>query len=455
MTVAKPTILVIDDEKNILSSLKTALSLEGFSAVVAGSGEVGLEKLEEETIDLVLLDVKLPGIDGIEVLKRIRRRKPHLHVVMMSGHGTIQTAMEAVKLGAIDFIEKPLSTERLVLTIRNALRLEKLEQENIELRAEWDKQFRIVGSSPQLAKVLEQINITGPTQSRVLILGENGTGKELVARAIHEAGPRASRAFVKVNCAAIPSELIESELFGHVKGAFTGASSARKGKFELADGGTIFLDEIGDMKLEMQSKLLRVLQEGEFERVGGENTISVDVRVISATNRDLEKMVNEGVFRQDLYYRLAVIPIAVPPLREHADDIPELVEYFCARICQENNRSPVSLSEDAISLLKSYSWPGNVRELQNIIERLVIMNREEIIDRSDVEAALPQTLQIPGEQTVPDDKPLKEVVSDFERLVIEQSLRRNAGHVSRTAKQLGLERSHLYKKMRAYGIKPR
>ena len=453
--MASPTILVVDDEKNILSSLKSALSLEDFEVVLAGSGELALKRLEEEAVDLVLLDVKMPGIDGIETLKQIKKQLPSLPVVMMSGHGTIQTALDAIRQGAVDFVEKPLSTERLVLTISNALHLENLQRENRDLRADLDESIEIIGSSPALREVLEQVRVTAPAESRVLILGENGTGKELIARAIHSASPRAANPFVKVNCAAVPAELIESELFGHVKGAFTGAVAARKGKFELANGGTIFLDEVGDMKLEMQSKLLRVLQESEFERVGGEKTISVDTRVISATNRDLDRMVAEGEFRQDLYYRLAVIPITIPPLRERLEDIPELARHFAARTCARNNRPQVSFSDEGIEVLLTHSWPGNIRELQNIVERLVILSRGEEIGPETVAAALPAGDVSPSSIAALSVGDLKEMVSEFERAAIEQALQRNMGHVSNTARQLGLERSHLYKKMRAYGIKPR
>ena len=453
--MGSPTILVVDDEKNILSSLKSALSLEDFEVVLAGSGELALKRLEEEAVDLVLLDVKMPGIDGIETLKQIKKQLPSLPVVMMSGHGTIQTALDAIRLGAVDFVEKPLSTERLVLTISNTLQLETLQRENRDLRADLDESLEIIGSSPALREVLEQVRVTAPAESRVLILGENGTGKELIARAIHSASPRTAFPFVKVNCAAVPAELIESELFGHVKGAFTGAVAARKGKFELANGGTIFLDEVGDMKLEMQSKLLRVLQEGEFERVGGEKTISVDTRVISATNRDLDKMVAAEEFRQDLYYRLAVIPITVPPLRERLEDIPELARHFAARTCARNNRPQVGFSDEGIEALTTHSWPGNIRELQNVVERLVILSRGEEIGPGAVASALPPGDLSPGGLPTFSSGDLKEMVSEFERAAIEQALQRNRGHVSNTAKQLGLERSHLYKKMRAYGIKPR
>ena len=451
----EPIILVVDDEKNILTSLKTALSLEDFSVLLAGSGELALKRLEDDDVDLVLLDVKMPGIDGIEALRRIKDRRPQIPVVMMSGHGTIQTALEAVRLGAVDFVEKPLSTERLIVTIRNALKLETLKRENLDLRADLGEQLEIIGSSTALAEVLEKVGVTAPAESRVMIRGENGTGKELIARTIHAASPRASRPFVKVNCAAVPAELIESELFGHVKGAFTGAIAPRKGKFELADSGTVFLDEIGDMKLEMQSKLLRVLQEGEFERVGGEQTITVDVRVISATNRDLEKLVADEVFRQDLYYRLAVIPITVPPLRDRLEDIPELVEFFNERICNKNNRRQVAFDDEAMNMLRMHSWPGNVRELQNIVERIIILTKGDRIGPQDVAAALPVSIQAGEMGLISPGKPLREMVAEFEKMAIEKAIKLNSGQVSNTARQLGLERSHLYKKMRAYGIKPR
>jgi two-component system nitrogen regulation response regulator NtrX len=453
--LSRAKILIVDDERNILSSLKTALSLEDFSVVVAGSGEIGLEKLEQEAVDLVLLDVKMPGLDGLETLRRIKRNYSGLPIVMMSGHGTIQTALEAIRLGAIDFVEKPLTTERLFVTLQNALQLDRLERENLEMRAGLEEEFKIVGESRAINEVHEQIRFTGPSQSRVLIHGENGTGKELVARAIHAASPRADKPFVKVNCAAIPSELIESELFGHVKGAFTGALAARKGKFVLADGGIIFLDEIGDMKLDMQSKLLRVLQEGEFEPVGSEDTVKVDVRVISATNRVLENLIREEKYRQDLYYRLAVIPINVPPLRERLDDIPLLIDYFSELICRENHRPKVAFAPEVPELLKTHTWPGNVRELKNIVERLIILSKEDLIGTGEVAEVLPTTTVAPDSSMLISGKPLKYLVSDFEKLVIEKALKRNAHHVSKTASELGLERSHLYKKMRAYGISPR
>lgn len=448
-------LLIIDDEKNILTSLKTALSLEGFQVLVAGSGEIGLEKLKNEKIDLVLLDVKMPGIDGIETLRLIKKDYPPMPVVMMSGHGNIQTALDAIRNGAIDFVEKPLSTERLIVTIRNTLHIEELVKENIQLRCGDSSELDIIGNGSGMKEVVDNIKTVAPTNTRVMIRGENGTGKELVAKAIHFSSPRAQKPFIKVNCAAIPDELIESELFGHVKGAFTGAMGARKGKFELANGGTIFLDEIGDMKLEMQSKLLRVLQEGEFEPVGGEQTIKVEVRVISATNRDLEQMISDEQFRQDLYYRLAVIPIQVPPLRERLEDIPELVTHFSRIICNENNRSLVSFSSEALSKLKTHQWPGNVRELKNVIERLIILSRSSEIVQKDISLVLPTLPSSPTSDVALYGKPLKDLVADFERKAIEKALERNDSHVSNTARELGLERSHLYKKMKSYGVNPR
>ena len=448
-------LLIIDDEKNILTSLKTALSLEGFNVSVAGSGEIGLEKLKQEKTDLVMLDVKMPGIDGIETLRRIKKDYPGMPVVMMSGHGNIQTALDAIRNGAIDFVEKPLSTERLIVTIRNTLHIEELEKENIQLRCGDSSEIDIIGSGAGMREVVDNIKTVAPTTTTVMIRGENGTGKELVAKAIHFSSPLRDKPFIKVNCAAIPDDLIESELFGHVKGAFTGAMGARKGKFELANGGTIFLDEIGDMKLEMQSKLLRVLQEGEFEPVGGEQTIKVNVRVLSATNRNLEKMIAEEQFRQDLYYRLAVIPIQVPPLRERLEDIAELVTHFSRIICNDNNRSLVSFSEEAISKLKTHQWPGNVRELKNIVERLIILSKTSEISRKEITLVLPSMVAMPTSEVALHGKPLKDLVADFEKKAIEKALERNDSHVSNTARELGLERSHLYKKMKAYGVNPR
>jgi len=451
--VNNTTILIVDDEKNILGSLKTALSLEGFTIVLADSGESALSILARKTIDLVLLDVKLPGMNGMDVLKSIRKSDSTLPVIMMSGHGTIQTALDAVRLGAFDFIEKPLSTDRLMVTISNVLKMNRLQQENDELRTS-DDNYQLVGSSKAMQEIADKIKITANTMSRVLILGENGTGKELVARAIHGLSGRAGKPFIKVNCAAIPDDLIESELFGHVKGAFTGAMAARKGKFSLANGGTIFLDEIGDMKLEMQSKLLRVLQEGEFEPVGGEETISVDVRVISATNRDLDAMIASDEFRQDLYYRLAVIPITIPPLQDRLDDIEELTLHFSSLICAEYSRPEVTFSNEAIAELKKYNWPGNVRELRNMVERIIILNQKSSIEAADV-TALISSGSSQAETIATFGQPLRELSSNFEKLVIERALDRNDNNVTNTARELDLERSHLYKKMKAYDINPR
>jgi two-component system nitrogen regulation response regulator NtrX len=447
-------ILIVDDEKNILSSLKTALSIEGFTVTIADSASLALQLMKKASFDLVLLDVKMPGIDGMSFLKTIKEREPALPVIMMSGHGTISTALEAIKLGAIDFIEKPLSSERLIVTISNVLRIHKLQRENQELKFGEQHKYQLVGSSKSMLDLMEKVKITSGSNSRVLVLGENGTGKELVARAIHALSDRSDEAFIKVNCAAIPDELIESELFGHVKGAFTGAMAARKGKFTLANGGTIFLDEIGDMKLEMQSKLLRVLQEGEFEPVGGEETISVDVRVISATNRNLEELIEKDQFRQDLYYRLAVIPLAIPPLRERLEDIEELVDHFISQVCTEYNRPSVHFDEGAISLLKTYTWPGNVRELKNTIERLIILNSKSQITADEVAPVVNFSKSAGGEIPVA-GKPLRDLVGEYEKKVIEKALERNLNNVTNTARELDLERSHLYKKMKAYDIKPR
>jgi len=367
------TILIVDDEQNILVTLSRALKLEGYRTEVAGGGRIGLDKLSTQPVDLVLLDVKMPDMDGLAVLQNILQNHPSLPVVMMSGHASIEIAVKAVRMGAADFLEKPLSSEKVLVTISNALAISRLTRENQDLKTLAGLHTEMVGTSQPMQALYEQIKLVAPSNGRVLITGENGSGKELVARAIHENSHRSKGPFIKVNCAAVPNELIESELFGHEKGSFTGASQQRRGKFELADSGTIFLDEIGDMPLSMQAKLLRVLQEGEIERVGSSETLRVDVRVISATNQDLQSSINTGGFREDLFYRINVIPIALPSLREHKEDIPILAEHFTKLACENNNRRLKTFSEDAMKRLLEYEYPGNVRELKNSIERLVIM----------------------------------------------------------------------------------
>ncbi len=450
--MARSLVLVIDDEPNILSSVRRALELEEFRVEVAGSGPIGLEKLNDKEFDLVLLDVMMPEMDGLQVLAKIREEHPGVVVVMMSGNASIETAVSATKLGAQDFIEKPLSSDKLLLTISNSLSLSQLRKEKAELLARVGGNFAMLGSSKAMASIFDKISKTAPSNGRVLITGENGTGKELVARAIHQHSKRSDQPFVKLNCAAIPSELIESELFGHEKGAFTGATQQRRGKFELADGGTIFLDEVGDMNPSAQAKVLRVLQESELERVGGAETISVDVRVVAATNKNLEKEIAEGRFREDLYYRLNVVPIELPPLRERRSDIPELVQSFIKMACDSNDMTPMTISSRAVSLLMQHGWPGNVRELKNSIERLVILSGGvPQIDADAVSEALPSVKGVRG--SYKKGVSLKDLVAASEREIILGALQDNEGHVSNTAKELGIERSHLYKKMKALGIK--
>jgi len=451
----EPLVLIVDDEPNIRSSLQLALEVEGFRVQTAGSGFDGLRILRERTVDLVLLDVVLPDVNGLELLRLLRREGNEVPAVVMSGHGTIEMALEATRMGAADFLEKPLSTEKILLTLRNVLRLDSLARENADLRQQVQRRHEMLGSSGALGALRERIARAAPTNARVLITGEHGTGKELVARALHESSRRRDAPFVKLNCAAIPGELIESELFGHEKGAFTGAQRARKGKFELADGGTLLLDEIGDMRLEAQAKLLRVLQEGELERVGGEHPIAVDVRVVAATNKNLEQEIREGRFREDLYYRLNVVPLRTPPLREHLEDVPELARSFVRQVCEENALPAVNLDEGALAALQAYSYPGNVRELRNLCERLVILNREREIGAAAVRATLPP----PGEAAAGEaglgyrpEVPLRDLLEAAERSYVLAALDHAGGKVATAAKALGLERSHLYKKLRALGI---
>ncbi len=452
--MARSTLLIIDDEPNILTTLRRALELEGYGVEVAGSGPLGLEKLAECDIDLVLLDVVMPELNGVQVLERIRETHPDVSVVMMSGNATIDTAVAATKLGAHDFVEKPLSSDKLLLTVQNALSFAQMSAENATLRQKARTEFQMIGTSSAMQVIYDKISKTAPTNGRVLITGENGTGKELVARAIHDNSRRTEGRFIKLNCAAIPSELIESELFGHEKGAFTGATQQRRGKFELADGGTLFLDEIGDMNPNAQAKVLRVLQEGELERVGGHDTIHVDVRVIAATNKTLSTEIAEGRFREDLFYRLNVVPIELPPLRERRDDIAELVKHFLKLVCDANGHKQKTISPSAVTLLMQYDWPGNVRELRNVVERLAILTGEvDQIGDTDVLDALPSVKPVKG--AYQRGMSLKELVAASERNIIVEALNENNHHISNTAKDLQLERSHLYKKMKALGINPR
>lgn len=446
------TILVVDDEKNIRLSLSRSLEIEGYQCVTADSVAGALEAVKAEAPDLVMLDVKLPDGDGLDVLRWMKRDHAETPVIVMSGHGTIEMALEAIRAGAHDFVEKPLSTEKMLITIANAVRYQGQRRELKDLRDELRESSELLGRAAAMERLREIIGLAAPSQGRVLITGESGTGKELVARAIHTGSRRAQGPFVKLNCAAIPSELIESELFGHERGAFTGAHQARKGKFELAHKGTLFLDEIGDMRLDVQAKLLRALQEGEIERVGGARTIAVDVRVVAATNQDLPERVADGRFRGDLYYRLAVVPIVVPPLRARREDIPLLATNFVARASTDNAMGPKRLTDDALSELAAFDWPGNVRELKNACERLVILTLEDVIDGGRVRQLLGDVRAVSGGLWRP-GVPIRDLLADAEREIIVAALDANGGHMTQTAEALGLERSHLYKKLRALDIK--
>ncbi|UCF56959.1 MAG: sigma-54-dependent Fis family transcriptional regulator [Deltaproteobacteria bacterium] len=447
------TILVVDDEESIIQSLDGILTDEGFEVISAKSGAAALEKIEEVIPELVLLDIWMPGMDGIEALVKIKETNSNLPVVMMSGHGTIETAVKATKLGAYDFIEKPLSLEKVLLCINNALDYSRLEEEISLLKEKEKYKYKITGNSEAIINLKEQIRVVAPTNAWVLISGENGTGKELVAHTIHRQSKRSHKPMVEVNCAAIPEELIESELFGHEKGAFTGAGAMKKGKFDLAHEGTLFLDEISDMSLKAQSKTLRILQEQKFERVGGSRTIHVDVRVIAATNKDLEAEIEKGTFRDDLYFRLNVVPITVPPLRERVEDIPELVDEFLQAISLRTNLESKEFSKEAIDILKKYYWPGNVRELKNLVERLVIMTPEKMIHEKDIPPPFNQASDIKkvSESSLMDGS-FKEAKMRFEKAFIARKLREFNGNISQTAEAIGIERSNLHKKIKAYGL---
>ncbi len=446
-------VLIVDDEPAIQATLRGVLEDEGYRVTTVGTGADALSAVVDETPDLVFLDIWMPGIDGLETLEHVKRIRPDLAVVMISGHGTIETAVRATRLGAYDFVEKPLSIEKVLLTLTRALEHGRLERENASLRATLEAQGEIIGESEPIRTLREQISVAAPSNGRVLIRGENGSGKELVARAIHARSARAQAPFVEVNCAAIPEELIESELFGHEKGAFTGAVARRRGRFELAHGGTLFLDEIGDMSLKTQAKVLRALEEQAFERVGGKDTVRIDVRVIAASNRDLQAMIRDGQFREDLYYRLAVIPIEVPSLRSRKEDIPLLVEHFVALFSAENGKRKKAVSGDALAYFIAYDWPGNVRELRNMVERLVIMSPHDVIAPEDLPAPLRPRDEI-GVAGEPRERSLKEAREQFERAYIMAELRAHEWNMTRTADRLGIERSHLYRKIKAYGITP-
>jgi len=452
-----PSILIVDDEPGVRSALGGVLRDEGYEVDAVDRGEACLERLAHQAYDVVVLDIWLPGMDGLATLARMRERQIDVQVVIISGHGNIESAVRAIKMGAFDFVEKPLSLEKTVLVVRNALRQRRLEAENRVLRAKVDAQHIMVGESYPMAKLREQVAMAAPTNGRVLVFGENGTGKELVARNIHQLSRRRAGPFVEVNCAAIPEELIESELFGHVRGAFTGAVADRRGKFEAAHGGTIFLDEIADMSLKTQAKVLRVLQEQVMEAVGGSSRIRVDVRVLAATNKDLTAEIRAGRFREDLYFRLNVVPIFVPPLRDRQEDIPLLAEHFMAMLAREYGRRPKTFEADAVIAFREYPWPGNVRELHNVVERLMIMVPGERISSRDL-SFLDQSVS-PGSEAPAAPRPgvaapLHEARDRFERDYILRALAVQQGNISRTAEMLGIERSNLYRKMRGFGITP-
>jgi two-component system nitrogen regulation response regulator NtrX len=449
-----PSILIVDDEAGVRAALASVLRDEGYDVDAVDSGEACLERVTRRPFDVVVLDIWLPGMDGLVTLERLRERRVDAEVVMISGHGNIESAVRAIKMGAFDFVEKPLSLEKTVLVVRNAVRQRRLEEENKRLRASIDKRLTMVGESYVMGQLREQVAMAAPTNGRVLIYGENGTGKELVARTIHGFSRRRTGPFIEVNCAAIPEELIESELFGHVKGAFTGAVADRRGRFEAADGGTLFLDEIADMSLKTQAKVLRALQEQVVEPVGRSTGVRVDVRVIAATNKDLTVEIRNGRFREDLYFRLNVIPIFVPPLRDRDTDIPRLADHFIREFAREYGRRAKTFDPSALALLVGYAWPGNVRELRNTIERLMIMVPGDVVTAADM-------MFLDGGatagQAVAEDEaitPLHAARDRFERDYILRALAAQHGNISRTADVLGVERSNLYRKMRGFGIGP-
>ena len=442
------SILIVDDEPGIRQSLAGVFEDEGFDVATVESGELALREFEQRLYTCVLLDVWLPGIDGLETLERLKTAYPDISVVMISGHGNIETAVKATKLGAFDFVEKPLSLDKTVLVVKNAIKQRELEVANTEMRAKLERDFMMVGNSVPMRALRQQISYAAPTTGRVLIYGESGTGKELVARALHARSLRTSHPFVEMNCAAIPEELIESELFGHIKGAFTGATQAKRGKFEQADEATLFLDEIGDMSLKTQSKVLRALEEQRFQPVGSESTITVDVRVIAATNKRLEAEIERGTFRADLFYRLNVIPFEIPPLRERLEDIPLLVEHFNREFSSANKREPKDFTPAAIERMQSYDWPGNVRELRNTIERVIIMRIDPRVDADDLPIL---SGDAPPASSYNFDS-YREASEAYEREYITRKLAETDGIVSRTAEVMSIDRSHLYRRMKALGI---
>ncbi len=445
------TVMVVDDEKNIREALDGVLKDEGYAVISAGSAEEAFKRLDQSVPDAVLLDIWLPGMDGTDALKEMKRLYPSVPVIMISGHANIETAVRTTKLGAYDFIEKPLSLDKVILTVEHALEHRRLTEENSLLKSKALLKYGIIGNSKPIQALKNDIKRVASSNSWVLITGENGTGKEFVARNIHLLSGRSGMPFIEVNCAAIPEELIESELFGHERGAFTSAVAQKKGKFDMADKGTIFLDEIGDMSLKAQAKVLRILQEQTFERVGGTELIKVDVRVIAATNKNLREQIIKGTFREDLYYRLNVIPFHVPPLRERPEDIPLFIEHFLREYSQETTREMLSITDDALDVLSGYEWPGNVRELKNLIERLVIMTPSNTITPEDIPAYI-KGAQPAHPTNIFRSNLLKEARRDFEKEFILRKLKEFGGNISKTAESIGIERSHLYRKIRSYGI---
>ena len=448
----KAHLLIVDDDPNTLASLSRAFRLAGHEATVADNARRAEDLLRTETFDLILSDVVMPGKSGLELLEDLKAAGVKTPIVLISGQANIEMAVKATKLGALDFLEKPLSTDKLLLTVENALRLSRLETENRELRHRLGK-HELIGSGPAMQKLRSQIDRVAPSETRVCILGETGTGKELVARAIHEKSLRREGSFVTLNCAAVPAELIESELFGHEKGAFTGAAAKHFGKFEQADGGTLFLDEIGDMPLAMQAKLLRVLEEGEVERVGGDKPITVNVRVLVATHRNLEELVKQNAFRRDLFHRIYVFPLQLPPLRERPEDFPGLIEHFARQVATQNSWKEKVFGADAITEFRRYSWPGNIRELRNVVERLVLLVGDAAITAADVRSVLPAGGQKSGAgNSSLDSGTLAERTGAFEKEVLLSEIHRHNFHMTNVARALGLERSHLYKKCQQLGI---
>jgi two-component system, NtrC family, nitrogen regulation response regulator NtrX len=457
--VSNELILIVDDEESVRKSLADVMRDEGYEVMTASSGKEGIDMLTETQPSLALLDIAMPELDGIETLRRFKEIRPDMPVIMVTGHGTIETAVKTTKMGAYDFLVKPPELQHLTLIVKHGIEETRLREENASLKQSIERRYEIVGASDAIATLKQQIALAGPTNGWVLIHGESGTGKELVARAIHRSSKRANGPFVEVNCAAIPQELIESELFGHEKGSFTGATGMKRGKFELAHGGTIFLDEIADMSMATQAKVLRVLEGQEFQRVGGTKTLKADVRVIAASNKKLAEEIKKGSFREDLYYRLNVIPLEVPPLRQRRDDIPHLVRYFLQEFSKEYGQKTKVIDDDALALFVRYPWPGNVRELRNSIERLMIMVPRPVLSARDVPPPINESFAEQQLQEGPvilrtrhDNATLRDARSEFEREFISQKLKEHSGNVSRTADAIGVERSNLHRKIKALGI---